>query len=227
MTVRPLGPGDVDAAVALHLDALGDEFISRFGAGFLSRYYQAFAASPHGLVLVAVDDASGELGGLLLGNLDPAAHYRAVVRDAGPSLALAMLGHALRHPRTGWELVRTRGRRYAGGLARMAWRRLGSAARPSSSSPSSSPSSVGGPGPTTGEVTHVAVGTAYRRRGIGAVLVDRAIEVATSAGLARLELVTPADDAGAQSFYDRTGWERDGTVVSRSGERFVAYHRDL
>jgi len=76
-------------------------------------------------------------------------------------------------------------------------------------------------------VTHVAVAAGSRRRGIGALLVDRAVEIAGSAGLARLELVTPADDPGAQSFYERTGWVRDGTLVSRSGERFVPYHRDV
>lgn len=220
ITVRPLEPADVDAAVALHLDSLGDEFISGFGAEFLRRYYRAFSASPHGLVLVAIDGSGGQLAGFLLGNLDPAAHYRAVVRDAGVALGMAMLVHACRHPRVGWALARTRARRYAGGLARMAWRRLGAALRPAS--PGVRPT-----GEATGEVTHVAVGTGFRRRGIGALLVDRAIETAASAGLARLELVTPADDLGAQAFYDRTGWQRDGTLVSRSGERFVAYHRDL
>jgi len=221
VSVRPLEPADLDAAVTLHQDALGNEFISGFGTEFLRRYYRAFSASPHGLVLVAVDDAGGALAGLLLGNLDPSAHYRAVVRDAGIGLGLAMVAHSCRHPRVGWELVRTRGRRYTGGLVRMAWRRIGSVLRPAPSAPSRSAA------PMTGEVTHVAVGTGFRRRGIGALLVDRAIEIAGSAGLARLELVTPADDPGAQAFYDRTGWERDGTLVSRSGERFVAYHRDV
>jgi len=221
VSIRPFEPTDLDAAVALHLQSLGGEFISGFGTEFLRRYYRAFSASPHGLVLVAVDDSGGALAGILLGNLDPSAHYRAVVRDAGIGLGLAMAAYSCRHPRVGWELVRTRARRYTGGLARMAWRRFGSVLRPA-------PSASSGPAaPATGEVTHVAVAAGSRRRGIGALLVDRAVEIAGSAGLARLELVTPADDPGAQSFYERTGWVRDGTLVSRSGERFVAYHRDV
>ena len=87
---------------------------------------------------------------------------------------------------------------------------------------------AGTPGPAlTAEVTHVVVDERQRGRGVGRALLQAALRQAAAGGATRAELVTPVDDAGAAAFYQACGWQRDATVSSRSGERFVRFVIDL
>lgn len=211
--VLPLSAAFIPAAAALHLAEFGEQFISRFGAGFLRRYYRAYAASPYALALVAVDRADGAVAGLLLGALDPPNHYRAIVRRHGLRLGISMTLGALRRPTLAAELVRTRARRYARGVAR-------TVTPPAGAAPLAPPARVG-------EITHLLVHAPYREHGIGRRLVHAAERRAAEAGLEELVLVTPLDAVGAQTFYERLGWLRHGEVTSRSSERFVRYRRPI
>jgi len=50
---------------------------------------------------------------------------------------------------------------------------------------------------------------AARRRGVGARLLNAAVETARAAGAARLELETGVNNVEAQRLYEKLGWKRD------------------
>ena len=217
VSVRDLEAAEVSAAVDLHEQVLSEEFISQAGTAFLRAYYRAWLRAEGGLALAAVDP-EGRLTGVLLGGLDPALHYRTMLRRDGWRLAGLMLVQAGRRPSFGRALVVTRGMRYSRGLGRMAWGRIrhrvpelggGAADRPAI-------------GATTGEVTHILVDPTRQGEGIGRSLVFAAVEAGRQSGLTRLSLVTTPELA-ASGFYERLGWVSRGDMSSRSGEQFRRY----
>jgi ribosomal protein S18 acetylase RimI-like enzyme len=220
LIVRRLHASDTASSSRLHGEVLGVEFLARLGRGFLRCYHRAWIDSPHGLALAAVDEAedAGVLG-VLLGSLQPADHYRAMVRRHGPALALWLLLGSARHPAAARQLLGTRVVRYLRGLGRMLW-----GARPGASS------RAGGEGRgaterrerAVGEVTHVMVRADAQRRGVGRLLLEEARRQAEEGGLDELVLVTPPELA-ARRFYEHLGWEPAGELRSRSGEPFVRY----
>ncbi len=210
--VRTLDDTDIPRAAALHREVLAVEFLSRYGSAFMRTYYRAWRHAPAGIALAAVDQGN-QLVGVLLGAVDPAAHTRAMVRRHGVRLAGLLMVQALSHPALARDLLATRARRYARGLARLAY--------PSSPRP--------GPAtghPATGEITHVLVRPSDQGSGIGRTLLDAAVAAAISARLDELVLVTPPQ-GDARAFYERLGWLATGSVVSRSGESFVRYRLPL
>lgn len=209
MELRTLHQADADLSAGIHLEVLSMEFLPRLGKGFLTTYHRTWAASPAGLALAATDD-EGRLIGVLLGSLDPAAHYEWMLRHAGFRLAMRLLAAALRHPRLARELLITRGARYCRAVLRRLVRRA-------------SPDSSTG---RTGEITHLMVSPSARGTGAGRALVEETQRLARAAHLEEVVLVTPPD-AEARTFYEHLGWEPDGAVTSRSGEEFVRFRRPL
>ena len=74
--------------------------------------------------------------------------------------------------------------------------------------------------PDTWEVTNTAVVEEVRGRGVGRVLLERAVQEARSAGASRVVLATAAADTGALRFYQRCGFRmthlvRDAFAPSR------------
>ena len=57
------------------------------------------------------------------------------------------------------------------------------------------------------EITQMHVRPAYRRRGIGAALIEAAEERAAAEGATCVLIITGADNVGAQSFYRAMGYE--------------------
>ncbi len=214
VTVRPMGPSELAPAARLHLRVLDAEFIARLGAGFLQSYYRAWVDADGALALVALSP-SGRLDGVLLGALDPVVHSSSMVRRHWPSLASRLLLAAVRDPRLGRDLVCTRAVRYSRGLARAVVR------------PGPGRTTDGDRHPGAGEITHLMVAPEAQGAGIGRLLVEAAEEVGRRAGLGELVLVTPVEEWGARSFYERVGWVLDRPVSSASGERFVRYRRPL
>lgn len=214
--MRTLIRSDLPAAAALHEIVLREEFIARGGRPFLRAYYLGWITSGSDLSLAAVDSA-GDLVGVLLGSVDPATHYRRMLRTVGWRLALHLTLHALSHPSFARELVVTRSRRYAGGALRAA---RGALQRHPAGGPSPAPPERGG------EVTHVLVRPDRQGTGVGRSLLSAAAAEARTAGLSSLTLVTPPELADS-GFYDRLGWRRGGSAISRSGEGFVTYELDL
>jgi len=80
--------------------------------------------------------------------------------------------------------------------------------------------------PRTAEITHVLVAADAQGSGTGRQLVEFAVQQARAAQRHEIVLVTPPDQA-ARAFYERLGWESDGEVTSRSGEKFVRYRLTL
>jgi ribosomal protein S18 acetylase RimI-like enzyme len=64
-------------------------------------------------------------------------------------------------------------------------------------------------------LTDLVVADAYRRRGIGSMLVDDACRIARAAGMRRLSLEVRADNEAARGLYERLGFSRigEGDVV--------------
>lgn len=49
----------------------------------------------------------------------------------------------------------------------------------------------------------------FRRRGVGTLLLQSAMETARAAGMVRLELATAIANVSAQRLYESLGWQRD------------------
>jgi GNAT superfamily N-acetyltransferase len=210
-SVRRLTVGDTRASAQLHEEVLGAEFVGRAGPRFLRLYHLAWCRSPGGLALGATN-SRGELVGVLLGSLDPAAHYRYMTKRYGAALAACLLGHAALHPGFARELLATRVLRYLRGAARLVARRRGPAR--------------GAFGVKEGEITHLMVAPASRGAGAGRALVQEALHAAQASGLDQLVLVT-FPEPSSSGFYLHLGWLPYGEVTSRSGERFARYRWPL
>ncbi|HVA52616.1 MAG TPA: GNAT family N-acetyltransferase [Acidimicrobiales bacterium] len=195
----------------LHCRVLDMEFLSRFGPNFMSAYYLAWIDAP-GAIAVVATDSGGDVLGALLGATDPARHARAMVHQSGVRLALSLAKSAVARPRLAKDLMVTRGQRYARGLSRLLIARISPRKAPASQST----------GTKVGEITHVLVRPEDQGRGVGRALMDAARQQAHSSGVNELVLVTPPDLA-ARTFYERLGWQSEGTMTSRSGERFLRF----
>lgn len=215
--IHPLAHGELKDASALHERELRHEFLTRFGPGFLARYYKAFVESPYATALVArVPEVSGgerRLDGVLIGTFDTGAHYAYLVREHGWPLTACTVLQCLRRPKLAWDLLRTRLVRYARGVYRSLRYAVTSEKRESSQK---SPERVG-------FLAYVATAGDRRGLGIGKALVEAYAEQARLAGLDRLELVTFPDERGAGSFYTNMNWTYGGERISRSGERYSLY----
>lgn len=220
VVVRRMGTADVEGAIDLHQVGLKNEFITRLGRRLLHRYYRAWVSSPTGLCLLAEVPGEPAVAGLLLGSVNPAAHYRFILRHHGPGLAAAVLGQSIRHPSLGLDLIRTRGLRYARGAIRALW---GTVRRPQPTPPADHTVVS----PRVGEITHVAVAASRRRTGIGRSLLRAAEDAMREAGVDRIDLVTPLDDEGAARFYETTGWVKVGEIQTSGAEEFARYAKTL
>lgn len=215
ISIRGFAPPDVLQTSALHLRTLPDDFVTRFGEGFLSHYHLAFAESPHANVIVASDYATGHTVGALLGTLDTPAHYGWLVRHYGARLAVQAMAQAIRNPKLGRDLVRTRAARYLRGIARSFVPGRRSEKREKNQDTD------------VGLLAHVMVAGDQRGLGIGSSLVGAYENRARHAGLERLELATLPDPRGAGPFYEKIGWSYRGERISQSDERFALYYRPL
>lgn len=228
VTVRPMLATDLAETPRLHRDVLGAEFVARCGLGFLRCYHRAWLDSPYGIALVA-EDGRGDVVGVLLGAVHPAAHYRRMLLRDGLALGSWLALRSATHPSVGWEVVSTRMVRYAAGSYRIvaasvrrgiAKPRVGVGVPPGASYQEGA--SEAGLEPAVGEVTHLMVRADLQSNGVGRDLLGAAVSTARAEGLDELVLVTLVG-LGAKGFYEHLGWEPGGTVVSRSGEHFFRY----
>lgn len=214
--VRPLENDDLTAAAVLHRRVLNTEFLSHCGLAFMRTYYQAWVEAPGSVAIAAVDER-GDLLGVLLGATDPATHVRAMVCRRGLAIGSRLVAYAMGHPALAKDLIVTRGRRYARGIARLVVARPGRPPRSSAGVDA---------GPRVGEVTHLFVRLDRQGSGTGRALLDAAAALARDAGVDELVLVT-APELAARKFYERLGWLAEGEMSSRSGELFVRYRLPL
>ena len=69
----------------------------------------------------------------------------------------------------------------------------------------------------TWEVTNTAVTEAARGRGVGRLMLERAVDEARAAGVRRVVLATAAADVGALRFYQRCGFRMTRVVQDAFG----------
>lgn len=62
-----------------------------------------------------------------------------------------------------------------------------------------------------GELSKVFITRSHRGRGVGTMLIARAVEAANTRGYPSLHLSTNAAFAGACAYYEHHGWEREST----------------
>src|SRR5690606_28481699 len=116
ITVTPLRPDDLDATTDLHLQHLRMGLFPKLGGGFMRRYQESFARSPHGIALVARED--GRVIGALVAAVSNAADDRLVVRNEGWWLGVSWLGALAMRPLLAMRSLATRGPRYARAISR-------------------------------------------------------------------------------------------------------------
>ncbi|MDA8044158.1 MAG: GNAT family N-acetyltransferase [Actinomycetota bacterium] len=210
--IRPLTPENTHRSSLVHSEVLGVEFLARFGTRFLRAYHRAWLDSPWGLALAA-SDSQHEMVGVVLASLDPAQHYRWMLTHSGPRLAAHMVAGTTLKPALARDLLVTRGPRYA----RAVWRQLTAGKVPAPAVQD---------GPPVAEVTHLMVSGRAQGAGTGKALLGEVEKRAAAAGLHQLVLVTPPDLA-SRHFYEHLGWSPSGIVISRSGEEFIRFTRQV
>ena len=194
---------DLTFCATLHKQALPHGLFTSLGERFMVAYYETYAASPFGVLLVA--EMSGVDVGFVAGAWDPAKHKGWLVRHRGPRLAGIGLVSLVARPLTAARFARTRASSYLRAIRRT---RSGPA----------TPSRTAADG--AAHLSHVATRRGARGLGAGAALV-RAFEAHAQAQDAPYTyLTTIADDAGAGTFYETLGWRREETNLGFGEEVF-------
>jgi len=66
-----------------------------------------------------------------------------------------------------------------------------------------------------GWLDHIHLAPEFRGRGVGQALFSQALEALAAEGLREAVLWVYADNAEARAFYERQGWQADGTVAAK------------
>lgn len=197
-------PDDLSQTSRLHLACLDHGLFPSLGHRFLRHYLATFVDGQYSVAIAA--ERQGVIVGFLVGAVEPASHYRQVVRRHGWRLALYGAGALLMRPAVAWRFARTRSVRYLRGALRLGSGKVGVRAN--------APQAV---------LTHVAVLPAWRGQGIGTKLVQSFVEQCWSCGVPSVKLVTLAGSDGATGFYERLGWCRSSEYVDRDGLRWQTF----
>lgn len=228
VSVRTMTEQDCRWAAALHSRCLPHGFFASLGPGFLGAYYATFLASPHAVALVAeTADTPAAEAGVLVGTTANAAHYRSVLRDSGPRLALTG-GLALTgRPRQLATFLRSRAGRYLRALSRYLRRSDSSGTGTGAGATAAAPARRGRRGRRIGVLTHVSVAEFARGTGAGRALVEAYVAAAREAGCTEVQLVTLAGPDGAGGFYERLGWTHRDSHTDHDGRAVQTWTRRL
>ncbi|HUT15937.1 MAG TPA: GNAT family N-acetyltransferase [Anaerolineae bacterium] len=102
--VRLMRTEDTFLAAAIHIEGQPHGFLTSLGQHFVARLFAYAIRSPHGFGFVAVE---GKVIGFVVGTTNTARLYRDVLTRGFVPLAVALLGHVLRHPRVVRKLLET------------------------------------------------------------------------------------------------------------------------
>lgn len=197
---------DIPTLVALHRSAFPGFFLTRLGDGVLAQYYRCALDAPGGILRLAT--VGGVPVGFACGTSQPAALMRTLVKRA-PRIGLALLGECLRRPALLLQLIG----RIAGRTRDVVLAAAVPAARAND-----------GLAHTGAELTSIAVHPRAAGRGIGQLLVIAFGKVAAAKGSTVVHLTTDsADNSRVQSFYERLGFKRTGTLQRGPTRSMCAY----
>jgi ribosomal protein S18 acetylase RimI-like enzyme len=185
---KPVGRQDrLAAAVAVHVAAFPDFFMTQLGPWFLREYYRCVMEFTQGILLT--EDIDGECVGFVAGFLDPALFY-SKLRRRRARLALAAVAGLVARPSRVMTLLAN-------------YRRADGAARQPSS-------------PQTAELSSLGVKPSGEGRGVGSRLVRAFVEAAAALGADRIVLTTDTHGNDAvNSFYLRHGFTRVRSFEAR------------
>lgn len=240
VAVRRLTRAETEFAAQRHAEALPHGLFPSLGHAFLTRYYASFVDSPYAVALVA--SFEGRPVGVLAGTVANEAHYRWVLRHRAAALAGSAVAALAVRPRTAIYFLRTRTGHYAravgrlvmGNLPRVVTDRLprgvanrllgkdASADEQQGSSDRDGPDANARPGPP-GVLNHVLVADEARGRGVGSILLDTFVAVASQEGTGELVLVTGAGEDGAGGFYAHRGWSHRADRHDWDGNEVAVY----
>lgn len=240
VAVRRLTQAETESAAQRHAEALPHGLFPSLGHAFLTRYYASFVDSPYAVALVA--SFEGRPVGVLTGTVANEAHYRWVLRHRAASLAASAVAALAVRPRTAIYFVRTRmghyaravGRLVLGNLPRLVTDRLprtvtnrllgkgASTDEQQASSDRDRPDADARSGPP-GVLNHVLVADEARGRGVGSILLDTFVAVASREGTGELTLVTGSGEDGAGGFYARRGWTHRADRHDWDGHEVAVY----
>lgn len=209
--VREATAAETVSTARLHVQCLSLGLFPLLGATFVARWHRAHVQSPHGVVLVAVDQESPDrVVGFVVGATDRGAFRAELLTRHRPSLLLHGVRALVLRPRVLRHFLRTRLSAYLRRLRRV---------RPGPSVPAGAQQ----PAPVA-DLTAIAVADGERRSGAGRTLTTEFLARCAERGASRVELVTATQSAGSVDFYNRTGWTARRRVPARDGQelqRFV------
>lgn len=193
--VGPLSLVELPGVVELHLNAFPQFFLSFLGPGFLREFYAAFLVDPGALAFVARSEG-GQLGGVVVGSLQPDGFYERLLRRRWWAFGWSSLAAVCRKP---CIILR---------LFRALWYRGEAPA-----------------GPPRALLSSIAVAPEFQGRGVGAQLLRHWLEAVHARGALGCFLTTDAlENDTVNAFYVRQGWKLESTYTtpeSRCMNRYV------
>ncbi|MBI2862192.1 MAG: GNAT family N-acetyltransferase [Chloroflexi bacterium] len=205
--VIPLCKDDLAEVARVHMEAFDGEFLAAMGEGFLSHFYAAYLASGEAVSFVCQERDNSRFVGFISGTTDIQKHYMVLLRRELPFLAFYAVLRIFQQPTLWRPIVRRAFRVF----------RL---ALPLKSSPVSVPERE----PVTEEILwevlppaslmSMGVLNAYRKRGIGELLVHAFVQQLEARGVPALRLGVKADNIAALNLYRKLGWR-----VARKSDR--------
>lgn len=185
--LRHLRAADVDACVAIHVEAFPGFFLSQLGPRFLREFYCGFLDDPEAIALVAVDD-TGSVLGVLVGTLRPDGFFTRLLRRRWAAFAIASTALALRRPAHIPRLLRAVG--YRGQVALDVDGAL---------------------------LSSICVRRSVQAGGTGSRLLGAFQDTVRDAGTTAYLLTDRHDNEPANAFYSRNGWTFAGSLETREG----------
>lgn len=195
--IKPMTAGDIDAVAELHREAFPSFFLTDLGFRALSELYRGMLDDPSGITLVAY--RGGQVVGVAAGSIRPSGFYRRMLVRRWWRFATALVPDFIRRPQLIW---------------RLAWR-LRSATSNSSDVQQAS-------------LLSLAVAQSARRQSVGRHLVRSFLAESLRRGARRVNLTTDADNNEQTIvFYEKLGFRRRATLLTRENRRLHEYVADL
>jgi glycosyltransferase involved in cell wall biosynthesis/ribosomal protein S18 acetylase RimI-like enzyme len=188
LVIRRATAADAAAMARLHSEGMPDAFLPTLGQPFLTRLYQAIAADPDAVAIVA--EGADEVVGFAAGVTSVGTFYRRFARRHGPAAALAAAPRLVR-PRVAWRLLETV--RYPSQV------------------------DAGNDRLPDAELLSIAVDPAWRVGGTGRALAEGVLAALADRGVGELKVVVGAANLAANRFYARVGFREAGHLTVHQG----------
>jgi ribosomal protein S18 acetylase RimI-like enzyme len=181
--------------VDVHTKAFPAFFLTFLGPGFLREFYGSFICDRDGIGFVAIDAASGNVLGAVVGPFMPAGYFKRLLKKRWYAFCLASIAAVLKKPTTIKRLFRAvfyRGE---------------------------TPS-----GPPKALLSSIAVSPQAQGQGVGQALVKRWVdEVALRGGIGCFLTTDSENNEGVNRFYQKLGWTLESSYVTPEGRKMNRY----